>query len=77
MTLRIDLDDLPPKVAAQFTGVETGGEVLLVQNGVVIARLTAGAVESRVQAGAEPPLAPEENAKEIFEQFRSAIEDEF
>ena len=77
MTRRIDLDDLPPKVAAQFTAVETGEEVLLVQNGVVVAHLTAGAVEPQPQADAEPPLAPEEHAKEIFEQFRSAMEDEF
>ena len=74
---RIDLDDLPPKVAAQLTGVETGEEVLLVQNGVVVGRLTAGAVEPQAKAGAEPPRAPEENAKEIFEQFRSMMEDEF
>lgn len=74
---RIDLDDLPPKVAAQLSGVETGGEVLLVQNGVVVARLTAGEVAPAAPAEAEPPLAPEAHAKEIFEQFRSAIEDEF
>jgi antitoxin (DNA-binding transcriptional repressor) of toxin-antitoxin stability system len=74
---RIDLDDLPPKAAAILTGVATGEEVLLVQNGVVVARLTAGAVEPQRQADAEPPLAPEEHAKEIFEQFRSAVEDEF
>ena len=74
---RIDLDDLPPKVAAQLTGVATGEEVLLVQNGVVVGRLTAGAAEPRPEAETEPPLAPEENAKEIFEQFRSMMEDEF
>ena len=74
---RIDLDDLPPKVAALLAGVATGEAVLLVQNGVVVARLTAGAAEPGVQAEAEPPLAPEENAKEIFEQFRSMMEDEF
>jgi antitoxin (DNA-binding transcriptional repressor) of toxin-antitoxin stability system len=77
MALRIDLDDLPPKVAAQLTGVATGDEVLLVQNGVVVTRLTAVTAESQPLAEPEPPLAPEETAKEIFEQFRSAIEDEF
>ena len=77
MTTRIDLDDLPPKVAAQLTGAATGDEVLLVQNGVVVARLTAGAAASPPQGEAEPPLAPEEHAKEIFEQFRSTMEDEF
>jgi hypothetical protein len=74
---RIDLDDLPPKVAAQLSGVATGEEVLLVQNGVVVGRLTAGAAAPAPRAEAEPPLAPEENAKEVFEQFRSMMEDEF
>jgi antitoxin (DNA-binding transcriptional repressor) of toxin-antitoxin stability system len=74
---RIDLDDLPPKIATALSEVATGEEVLLVQKGVVVARLTAGAVEPQPKADAEPPLAPEERAKEIFEQFRSAVEDEF
>ena len=74
---RIDLDDLPPKIAAQLAGVATGEEVLLVQNGVVVARLTAGDAVPAAQTQGEPPLAPEENAKEIFEQFRSMMEDEF
>jgi antitoxin (DNA-binding transcriptional repressor) of toxin-antitoxin stability system len=74
---RFDLDDLPPKLAALLTGVATGEEVLLVQNGVVVMRLTAGDAEPALRAQAEPPLAPDENAKEIFEQFRSAVEDEF
>ena len=74
---RIDLDDLPPKVAMALTDLATGEQVLLVQKGVVVGRLTAGAVEPQPQADAEPPPAPEEHAKEIFEQFRSAVEDEF
>ena len=74
---RIDLDDLPPKVAALLTELATGEEVLLVQEGVVVGRLTAGAVEPQRLADAEPPLAPDEHAQEIFEQFRSAVEDEF
>jgi len=73
---RIDLDDLPPKIAALLAEVEAGEEVILVKNGVVMGRLT----------GAEAPKAPPEpdtdvdleaRAKEIFEQFRSSIEDEF
>lgn len=73
---RIDLDDLPPRLAALLTGAEPGEEVLLVQNGAVVGRLTGGAPEPRA---AEPgsDLAPEERAKEIFEQFRASIEDEF
>jgi antitoxin (DNA-binding transcriptional repressor) of toxin-antitoxin stability system len=74
---RIDLDDLPPKVASALTGVATGEEVLLVQNGVVVGRLTGGTAEAQPAADAEQALAPEDNAKEIFEQFRSMMEDEF
>ena len=74
---RIDLDDLPPKLAALLAGAEDGEEVLLVQNGAVVGRLTGG-VRTPVDApSAEPELPPEENAKEIFEQFRASIEDEF
>jgi len=72
---RLDLDDLPPKAAALLAAVETGEEVLLVQNGAVIGRLTGGRIEP--QPPAAPDLPPDENAKEIFEQFRAAIEDEF
>jgi antitoxin (DNA-binding transcriptional repressor) of toxin-antitoxin stability system len=73
MTARLDLDDLPPKLATLLKGVATGEEVLLVQNGVVVGRLIAGAVEPSPEAA--PALAPD--AKEIFEQFRSMMEDEF
>ncbi len=74
---RIDLDDLPPKLAALLTGTEQGEELLLVQNGAVVGRLTGGVSEPNGAPATETELAPEENAKEIFEQFRSAIEDEF
>ena len=73
---RIDLDDLPPKLAALLTSVEAGEEVLLVQNGAVAGRLTGGAVEPTAGTETAAPTS-EEQAKEIFEQFRSAMEDEF
>ena len=73
---RIDLDDLPPKLAALLVAAEAGEEILLVQNGLVVGRLVAGA-GSPVPAETEAPLSPEENAKEVFEQFRSIMEDEF
>jgi antitoxin (DNA-binding transcriptional repressor) of toxin-antitoxin stability system len=72
---RIDLDDLPPKLAALLTSVEEGEEVLLVRNGAVAGRLTGGVPEP-VLDPAEPPTS-EAEAKEIFEQFRSIMEDEF
>lgn len=72
---RIDLDDLPPKVAALLTGVAPGEEVILVRNGSVVGRL-AGA-EAPTPSEPEPQVAPEERAKEIFELFRSSVEDDF
>lgn len=74
---RIDLDDLPPKLAALLTGAEDGEEVLLVQNGLVVGRLTGGGSVALEAGPAEPEPPPEETAKEVFEQFRSMIEDEF
>ena len=73
---RLDLDDLPPKAAALLAAAEPGEEVLLVQNGVVVGRLTGGAQELKAPT-ADSELPPEERAKEIFEQFRASIEDEF
>ena len=74
---RIDLDDLPPKVAALLTGAEAGEEVLLVQNGAVVGRLTGGPPEPAPQSQEDPAQTSDERAKEIFEQFRSMMEDEF
>ena len=74
---RIDLDDLPPKLAVLLSGVAAGEEVLLVRNGAVVGRLTGGAAETPDATRPEAELPPEENAKEIFEQFRSMMEDEF
>lgn len=72
---RIDLDDLPPKLAQVLLAVEPGEEVLLVQDGAVAGRLTGGAA---VAPEAEEPEEPSnERAAEIFENFRAAIEDEF
>lgn len=70
---RIDLDDLPPKLAQLLTGLEEGEEVLLVQNGAVAGRLIGAAPPP----AAEPEQPTEDRAAEIFEHFRSAMEDEF
>ena len=74
---RIDLDDLPPKVAALLRGAEAGEEVLLVQGGAVVGRLTGGAAEPSPKSQADPEQPADERVKEIFEVFRSSIEDEF
>jgi antitoxin (DNA-binding transcriptional repressor) of toxin-antitoxin stability system len=73
--MRLDLDDLPPRVAALLTELPEGEELLLVQHGAVVGRLTAlSAPEPSTQA---PAVEPEQNLREVFENFRSAIEDEF
>ncbi|MFZ5720619.1 MAG: hypothetical protein ACOY5Y_14275 [Pseudomonadota bacterium] len=72
---RLDLDDLPPKIAALLTGLADGEELLLVQHGAVVGRLGAVAAES--SEAASPDLPPDQQVREVFENFRSAIEDEF
>jgi antitoxin (DNA-binding transcriptional repressor) of toxin-antitoxin stability system len=74
---RLDLDDLPPKLAALLAALQEGEEVLLVQNGAVVGRLTGGAPEPTHPSRKDPEQPSEERAKEIFELFRSSIEDEF
>jgi len=71
---RLDLDDLPPKLAQLLLSVEEGEELLLVQDGAVAGRLTGGAPEPKAEPEAPPT---QESAAEIFEQFRSMMEDEF
>ncbi len=73
---RIALDDLPPRLAALLTGVEAGEEALLVRDGAVAGRLIGGVVGPAT--GTETAAPPsDDRAKEIFEQFRSMMEDEF
>ncbi len=73
---RLDLDDLPPRVAQLLTGLAEGEELILVQGGAVAARLHGGAAPVPA-AEDEPEPYNNQRAAEIFEQFRSAIEDEF
>lgn len=72
---RLDLDDLPPKIATLLAGLPEGEQLLLVQHGAVIGRLTAAAAPEPVAPEAELP--PEQRMAEVFEDFRAAIEDEF
>jgi len=72
---RLDLDDLPPKLAQLLAGLEDGEELLLVRDGAVAGRLTGGAPVVAI-----PPdegEATPERAAEVFELFRSSVEDEF
>ena len=72
---RLDLDDLPPKIAALLSGLSEGEELLLVQYGAVVARLTAATAPAPSEPEADLP--PEQRVAEVFEDFRAAIEDEF
>lgn len=72
---RLDLDDLPPRVAEMLTDLPEGEELLLVQHGAVVGRLTAQAVPEA--GGDAPQIEPDQRVREVFETFRSAIEDEF
>lgn len=73
---RLDLDDLPPKIAQLLASVGEDEELILVQGGALVARLRGGAA-----VPAEPAEEPEPynnaRAAEIFEQFRNAIEEDF
>lgn len=71
---RLDLDDLPPRVAALLSAITDGEELLLVQHGAVVGRLTLAASPA---AEPEPVPPPEQQMREVFENFRASIEDEF
>lgn len=71
----LDLDDLPPRIAALLTALPEGEKLLLVQHGAVVARLTAAVAPSATEPEPEPP--PEQRMREVFEDFRASIEDEF
>jgi hypothetical protein len=71
----VDLDDLPPKIAAQLASLAADEDLVLVQHGAVVARLTVA--EATPPAGGAPEVAPEQHAREVFENFRAAVEDEF
>ncbi|HEY2051152.1 MAG TPA: hypothetical protein VGH03_17575 [Caulobacteraceae bacterium] len=70
---RIDLDDLPPKLAKTLAALAAGDELLLVQDGAVVSRL--GIAEATT---ASPGIPPEEaDMGEVLEHFRTMIEEEF
>jgi antitoxin (DNA-binding transcriptional repressor) of toxin-antitoxin stability system len=73
---RIDLDDLPPRLAKALTDLDAGEEVVLVQGDVVVARLLAAdSPLAQAEPLGDPPEA--ERMKEVMEQFNAMIHDEF
>ncbi len=70
---RIDLDDLPPRIAAKFKTAAVGEELLLVENGLVVARLTLAGDAAAAAAQGDPNSTMEE----VLDHFKSIIEDEF
>jgi antitoxin (DNA-binding transcriptional repressor) of toxin-antitoxin stability system len=71
---RIDLDDLPLRIANTLAALGDGEEVLLVQGGAVVARLRAVVAPSEP---AQPAPPPDVDMEEILEHFQSIIDDEF
>jgi hypothetical protein len=72
---RIDLDDLPPRIARALAGLADGEEVVLVQGPAAAARL----VVAEAPPAADPlaGLPPEEAMAEVMDHFKAIIEDEF
>ena len=73
---RLDLDDLPPRVAALLTDLPAGQELLLVQHGAVVGRLIAPDAPELEEPDDEE-VEPDQKVREVFETFRASIEDEF
>lgn len=73
---RLDLDDLPPRIAQLLTSLGEGETLILVQGGAVAGRLHGGPAPEPVIEDAPEPYN-NQRAAEIFEQFRSVVEDEF
>lgn len=72
---RLDLDDLPPRIATLLASLGEGEEIVLVQHGALVGRLTLALAPPVREPG--PDLPPEQVIGEVFENFRAAIEDEF
>ena len=75
---QIDLDDLPPRIAQTLASLTEGEELVLAQGGAVVARLlVADPVPPAAPNELLTDLTPEEQAKEVLEQFSAMINDEF
>lgn len=73
---QIDLDDLPPRVARMLGQLESGEELVLVQNGALVARLAVAAAPTP-SPDSLADLPPDEAMAEVMEHFKTMIEEEF
>lgn len=74
---QIDLDDLPPRIAQILSSLKDGDELVVVQGGALVARLTLSD-----QAPSKPSVAgddrpAEERIEDVMSQFNAMIHDEF
>jgi antitoxin (DNA-binding transcriptional repressor) of toxin-antitoxin stability system len=77
--IRLDLDDLPPRVARLLSDLKAGEQLVLVQGGAVVSRLALGAVETVAPSAAaadEAEVDAEAHMAEVLDHFRLMIEDE-
>jgi len=70
---RIDLDDLPPRLAKLLTDLRGGDDLMLVQGGGVVIRLRIAETE----AGGSSEPAADADMEEVLEHFKTMIEEEF
>jgi hypothetical protein len=70
---RLDLDDLPPKLALLLTGLAEGEELLLVQGGAVAGRLVAGPPPAVAEADDAPanPSGPQRSSSCSARRWRT------
>jgi hypothetical protein len=74
---QIDLDDLPPRIAATLGALAAGEELVLVRGGLVVARLQVADAPAAAASGSLEDLPPEEQVAEVMSQFNAMIHDEF
>ena len=74
---QIDLDDLPPRIAQALASLAEGEELVLVQGGAVVARLTVSEPAPPAPTETLADLSPDEQVHEVLEQFSAMINDEF
>jgi hypothetical protein len=71
----LELDDLPPRIAAQLAAMAPGETLILTRGGAVVGRLSAEAPVAPVVK--VETLSAEGGMREIMEHFEAMIEDQF